>query len=475
VTPTRLLAGRYELLETVGRGGMGIVYLAQDRQLGRRVAVKILPAELIGKPEYRVRFQREAKAVAALSHESIAVVYDVGQDSGGPETVPFIVMEYLTGQTLDQLAGPLPYETVARLACGVLDALDHSHGHGVVHRDIKPSNVMATFVDGRPRVKVLDFGIARMVADTASRLTATGVRIGTPAYMSPEQAEGRPADARSDVYSTGCLLYELLTGRPPFVGDNPMSVMFQHIGKQPDPPSRHRPGLPPGWDPVVLRALAKRPEDRFDAAGMRTAVEAIVRAPVESRTEPPMPPVPPEPRRWGAVIGAAAAGVLVVVGAVAVILSLQKPDPLPIIPSSVPATPDSHQCLVGLWQVTGLPTTIPVAGASDVDATSTGGINLRYAADGTGSAEYALTLTGTYQGAKLVEDFTGTDSFTYRIEGNIITYQRTSNTARTVYYSNGQQTQSNALNQDYTSDRFTCTSNALTLVSASQTLHLTRA
>ncbi|MFC7584587.1 protein kinase [Nonomuraea antimicrobica] len=234
----RVLSGRYELLQPLGRGGMGVVYRARDRELERIVAVKVLPAQMLRDGDFRARFRREARAAAGLSHPNIAVVYDVGEDIGDGELVPYLVMELVEGGTLADLlrqAPPTPNE-VGRIVAAVLEALEHSHGREVVHRDIKPANIMVHRVGGRVRVKVMDFGIAKLMSETATRLTATGIRIGTPSYMSPEQADGKPADARSDLYSTGCVLYEMLTGRPPFTGDSPAVVLFGHLHKTPSRP-----------------------------------------------------------------------------------------------------------------------------------------------------------------------------------------------------------------------------------------------
>ncbi|MGX2993429.1 protein kinase domain-containing protein [Streptomyces sp. JNUCC 64] len=277
----RVLAGRYEIQGTLGQGGMGVVHRALDRELGRQVAVKTLPPELLRDPQFTARFWREARTAARLSHPGIAVLHDVGEDADGETRTPFIVMEYVEGRTLDGIVyeRPLSVDQAVRIAVDVLDALEHSHGQGVVHRDVKPSNVMvsgplAGSGGTRDRVKVLDFGIARLLAETSTRLTATGATVGTPAYLSPEQAEGRDVDARSDLYSTGCLLYQLLTRQPPFLGDSPFVILLQHIQGIPVPPGERRAGVPGTVDEVVLRALAKKPGDRYpDAAAMRDALE----------------------------------------------------------------------------------------------------------------------------------------------------------------------------------------------------------
>ncbi|MDI2131797.1 protein kinase domain-containing protein [Yinghuangia seranimata] len=271
----RVLAERYELQELVGRGGMGEVWKGADRELGRTVAVKVLPAELTRHEEFRTRFRREARTVAALSHQGVATLYDVGEDTGGPEATPFLVMEYVDGRTLADVLrdGPLPVARAVAVARDIADTLVHSHGHGLVHRDIKPSNVMLTAAGG---VKVLDFGIAKALAETTTRLTATGMTVGTPAYLSPEQIDGVSVDGRSDLYSLGCVLYELLTGRPPFTGDSPFVVMNQHLMKGAPAPSGLRPQVPEFVDAVTLRLLAKRPEERYDtAAQLRGALEDV--------------------------------------------------------------------------------------------------------------------------------------------------------------------------------------------------------
>ncbi|WP_329251269.1 protein kinase [Actinoallomurus sp. NBC_01490] len=276
------MAGRYELHTTLGRGGMGVVHKGLDRELGRTVAVKLLPPELLRQPDFRARFRREGRTAAALSHGSIAVMHDIGEDTADGQPVPYLVMEYVDGTPLNEViaAGPLPLDQVRTIIANVLDALEHSHRNGIVHRDIKPANVMVDLRGSRPRVKILDFGIAKLMADTATRLTATGHMVGTALYMSPEQAEGHGADAKSDIYAVGCMLYELLTGRPPLTAETPTAVLLQHIRQTPQPPSARRPDLPPAWDEVVMRALAKRPEDRYaDAAEMQAAVLATDGAP----------------------------------------------------------------------------------------------------------------------------------------------------------------------------------------------------
>ncbi|MFJ9416957.1 protein kinase [Streptomyces sp. NPDC101227] len=273
----RMLGERYELVEQLGHGGMGTVHRAVDHRLRRTVAVKTLSAELAQQPEFRTRFRREAHAAAALNHPGVATVHDVGEDDAGGGIEPYLVMEYVEGRTLSRVLhdGALPVAQAADIAGQVLDALEHSHRHAIVHRDIKPANVMLTAAGA---VKVVDFGIAKALSEVATRLTGTGVAVGTPAYLAPEQINGHETDHRTDLYAVGCLLYELLTGRPPYTGDSPFSVMHQHLAAEPVPPSHLRPELPPALDAVIVTALHKDREDRFaDAGAMKAAVGAASR------------------------------------------------------------------------------------------------------------------------------------------------------------------------------------------------------
>ncbi|UZJ30591.1 protein kinase domain-containing protein [Streptomyces endophytica] len=295
-----MLGQRYELVEQLGQGGMGTVHRAVDHRLRRTVAVKTLSAELARQPEFLSRFQREARAAAALNHPGVATVHDVGEDTADGSTEPYLVMEYVEGRTLSRVldAGPLPPAQAVDLTCQVLDALDHSHRHAIVHRDIKPANVMLT---GNGTAKVVDFGIAKALSEVATRLTGTGVAVGTPAYLAPEQINGAETDHRTDLYAVACLLHELLTGRPPYTGDSPFSVMHQHLAADPVPPSRLRPALPPALDTVILRALHKDRDGRYpSAAAMRTALtEAVAPAPepvpAAERVPAAVPAVVPTP------------------------------------------------------------------------------------------------------------------------------------------------------------------------------------
>ena len=266
----RKLSDRYEIRRVIGRGGMAEVHEGVDTRLGRRVAIKLLRSDLARDPSFHTRLEREAQSAASLNHPGIVSVYDSGEEQfvepgGGTITVPFIVMEYVEGQTLRQVLsehGRLTVTEALDVAAGVLAPLEYSHRNGIVHRDIKPANVMLT-PDGD--IKVMDFGIARALEDTGS-LTQTHSVVGTAQYLSPEQARGEVVDARSDLYSTACLLYELLTGRPPFVGDSQLAVAYQHVGEAPQAPSTLVPGLPPAVDRLVLQGLDKQRDTRYQDA-----------------------------------------------------------------------------------------------------------------------------------------------------------------------------------------------------------------
>src|SRR5215211_3454360 len=259
-----VVGGRYELGALLGRGGMAEVRSAVDNRLGRAVAVKQLRADLAIDPTFQARFRREAQSAAGLNHPTIVAVYDTGEepDPTSGISIPYIVMELVEGTTLRDVRKILP-ERALELTAGVLDALAYSHKAGIIHRDIKPANVMLTPTGG---VKVMDFGIARAVADTSATMTQTAAVIGTAQYLSPEQARGETVDARSDLYSAGCLMYELLVGRPPFTGDSPVSVAYQHVREAPVPPSQIDPVITPDIDAITLKALAKDPADRYQTA-----------------------------------------------------------------------------------------------------------------------------------------------------------------------------------------------------------------
>ncbi|MEU2247555.1 protein kinase [Streptomyces sp. NPDC019224] len=258
--------GRYRLTHRLGRGGMAEVFAAEDVRLGRTVAVKLLRSDLAEDPVSKARFTREAQSVAGLNHHAVVAVYDSGEDTVAGQTVPYIVMELVEGRTIRDLlinAEAPPPEQALIIVSGVLEALAYSHQHGIVHRDIKPANVIITHSGA---VKVMDFGIARALHGAQSTMTQTGMVMGTPQYLSPEQALGKAVDHRSDLYATGCLLYELLALRPPFTGETPLSVVYQHVQDTPVPPSRILDSVPPELDGLVMRSLAKDPDDRFQSA-----------------------------------------------------------------------------------------------------------------------------------------------------------------------------------------------------------------
>ena len=273
---SKRIGGRYELGDLLGIGGMAVVRLATDLRLDRTVAVKMLRGELAENPTFQARFRREARAAASLDHRAVVSVYDAGEDTVDGVRTSYIVMEYVQGQDLRALlrSGPVEPPRALEITAAVLDALAAAHRNGIVHRDMKPANVMLTPTGA---IKVMDFGVARAVADMSVSLTQTAAVIGTAHYLSPEQARGDTVDARSDVYSTGCLLYELLTGGPPFQGDSAISVAYQHVREPAQPPSTFAPGLPAEIDAVVLGALAKPTDERYQSAEqMRSEIMAVL-------------------------------------------------------------------------------------------------------------------------------------------------------------------------------------------------------
>ncbi|MET7417936.1 Stk1 family PASTA domain-containing Ser/Thr kinase [Dactylosporangium sp. NPDC005555] len=282
----RLLGGRYQVGELLGYGGMAEVHRGRDLRLGRDVAIKTLRNDLARDATFQLRFRREAQNAASLNHPAIVAVYDTGEERGpAGEELPYIVMEFVNGRTLKEVLaaeGRLMPRRALEITADICAALEFSHRHGIIHRDIKPGNVMLTQTG---QVKVMDFGIARALASGATTMTQTSAVIGTAQYLSPEQARGEPVDARSDVYASGCVLFELLCGHPPFVGDNPVSVAYQHVREDPRPPSNSNRDVTPDIDAVVLKALAKNPLNRYQSAGemradvMRAAAGRPVSAP----------------------------------------------------------------------------------------------------------------------------------------------------------------------------------------------------
>jgi eukaryotic-like serine/threonine-protein kinase len=300
------IGGRYEVGELLGRGGMAEVRKGTDVRLGRTVAIKRLRTDLASDATFQARFRREAQSAASLNHPAIVSVYDTGEEmstDGSNVAQPYIVMEYVAGRTLRDIIREgrkiLP-ERALEITSGVLAALDYSHRAGIIHRDIKPGNVMLTPAGD---VKVMDFGIARAVSDASSTMTQTAAVVGTAQYLSPEQARGETVDSRSDVYSTGCLLYELLTGRPPFVGDSPVSVAYQHVREKAPPPSTLDEDLTPELDAIVMKSLAKNLGDRYaSAAAMKADIDRYlaglpVQAPAVAATSSLPPDTPTQVTR----------------------------------------------------------------------------------------------------------------------------------------------------------------------------------
>jgi serine/threonine protein kinase len=292
----RLIAGRYRVGALIGRGGMSDVHIGTDSRLGRTVAIKLLKSTLAADPAFRTRFRQEAQAAARMAHPTIVRVFDAGEETvtepnGHEAQLPFIVMEYVDGRLLKDIIseGPIASTEAVRIIDGVLTALEYSHRAGVVHRDIKPGNIMIT---RNGQVKVMDFGIARAISDSSTTVAQTTAILGTASYFSPEQAKGESVDARTDLYSTGVVLFEILAGRPPFRGESPVAVAYQHVSETPVKPSSINPKVSPALDAVVLHALAK---DRFaryqSAAEFRTDVETAgagqipVHRPVEDSAE----------------------------------------------------------------------------------------------------------------------------------------------------------------------------------------------
>ena len=266
MTTPQHLSDRYEVGEILGFGGMSEVHLARDLRLHRDVAIKVLRADLARDPSFYLRFRREAQNAAALNHPAIVAVYDTGEAETPTGPLPYIVMEYVDGVTLRDIVhteGPMPTKRAIEVIADACQALNFSHQHGIIHRDVKPANIM---ISKTGAVKVMDFGIARAIADAGNPVTQTAAVIGTAQYLSPEQARGVKVDARSDVYSLGCVLYEILTGEPPFVGDSPVAVAYQHVREDPVPPSARHADISPDLDAVVLKALAKNPDNRYQTA-----------------------------------------------------------------------------------------------------------------------------------------------------------------------------------------------------------------
>ena len=269
--PTSLANGRYELGELIGRGGMAEVRVAVDKRLGRTVAVKIMRSDLANDEIFLSRFRREAHAIAQMNNPNIVNIYDSGEESviaenGLEERLPYLVMEYIKGKTLRDILkmnGALSQRDAEQVMIGVLNALEYSHRMGIIHRDIKPGNIM---ISEQGMVKVMDFGIARALDDSATTMTQSQGVVGTAQYLSPEQARGEQVDMRSDLYSAGCVLYEMLTGRPPFIGDSAVAIAYQHVSEVATPLSTLVPGMPVMWDKICAKAMAKDRQNRYATA-----------------------------------------------------------------------------------------------------------------------------------------------------------------------------------------------------------------
>jgi len=287
----RLLAGRYQVGELIGRGGMADVHVGIDNRLGRRVAIKLLKPALATNPAFRSRFRREAQEAAKMAHATIVRIFDAGEETvvdefGAEVQLPFIIMEFVDGRLLkDMIAeGPIEATEATRIISQVLTALEYSHRAGVVHRDVKPGNIMIATTG---QVKVMDFGIARAISDSSASIAETSTIVGTAQYFSPEQARGEAVDARTDLYSTGIVMFEMLTGHAPFTGANPVAVAYQHVNQQSLPPSTLNPRVSPALDAVVLRAMAKDRFERFQTASeFRIDAEAAAAGSIPVRKSP---------------------------------------------------------------------------------------------------------------------------------------------------------------------------------------------
>ena len=341
----QLLGDRYKLGEMIGTGGMADVYVAEDIRLARQVAVKVLRSDLARDPSFVARFRKEALAAAALNHPGIVAVYDSGE-----EPAPYIVMELISGHTLRELIHKgerVPLKRALEIGEGILAALEYSHQAGIVHRDIKPANIMIT---DHGDVKVMDFGIARALADLGATLTSTWNVVGTAQYLSPEQALGEVADLRSDIYSTGCLLYEVITGKPPFSGETPVSIAYQHVSGVVVPPSSIVKDLPAGIDTLLSVALAKNPDDRYQSAGLMLDDLYKVQSGEVVTTKIAKAPISRRKVLIGAISGVAAIGLLV--GGLFLTNSGPTGDSLPQLPNVVGLTQAEAEALLGDYVVT---------------------------------------------------------------------------------------------------------------------------
>src|SRR5918996_4464135 len=256
------MLGPYRIINQIGKGGMANVYKAYQPSVDRSVAIKVLPSQLAESKEFATRFQQEARIIAKLEHPHILPVFDYGESDG----ITYFVMRYLeAGRLKDKMefGRPLPLNEIDRIFTQLTDALSYAHGYGIIHRDLKPANAL---IDSRGNIFLTDFGIAKLLESASPRLTQTDAIMGTPAYISPEQAQGQPVDQRSDIYSLGIILYEMVTGSVPYTAETPLAVLFKHISDPLPPPSLVKPDVPASIEQVILKALAKEPKDRFDTA-----------------------------------------------------------------------------------------------------------------------------------------------------------------------------------------------------------------
>lgn len=309
---SKTLGGRYTVGAMIGTGGMADVYAAHDDRLNRDVAIKVLRSDLARDPAFVARFRKEALAAAGLNHAGIVAVYDSGEDGSDS----YIVMELVKGHTLRELLqqGAIDSESALTITAGILEALEYSHSKGIVHRDIKPGNIMIT---DSGEVKVMDFGIARALADIGATMTNTWNVVGTAQYLSPEQATGEPADSRSDIYSVGCVLYEALCGEPPFSGDTPVSIAFQHVSGDLVPLTQRDPDLDPNLETICSVALSKDPSHRYQSAyAMLADLKRVMKGePVTTKIKRI------KPRRNLSLIGAIAAVLVIAIGGVIAVLN----------------------------------------------------------------------------------------------------------------------------------------------------------
>lgn len=358
------MLGPYRIISQIGQGGMATVYKAYQPSMDRHVAIKVLPSQLAESAEFIERFQREARIIAHLEHPHILPVFDFGESDG----ITYFVMRFLEGGTLkDRMkSAPLPWAEIDRLFTQLADALGYAHDHGVVHRDLKPANAL---IDSNGNLFLTDFGIAKLLESASPRLTQTDAIMGTPAYISPEQAQALPVDRRSDIYSLGIILYEMVTGRVPFTADTPLAVILKQISDPLPLPTAIKPDLPASVERVILKALAKNPADRFsttaeflsawknalkdtDQTIRETEQIPLPASPV--RTPPPTPPKPaPTPRAvskparpvTGLVIGCAVVICLLISGGGFLLLASSlfvQPSPPPVVelPSATPLPPE---------------------------------------------------------------------------------------------------------------------------------------